>query len=198
MNTQEKLFKGIIAIKNGFALQNIASYVQNDLQYAIGNNNIDVEKIKEMQSDQQKEFDRLIAKLETLKKECFEYFNTVLPETLTGEQIQSKLMAYWFIKSYSFVSEHFHTDNEFIEKHDFYVIVTKDSARNGYDFDKKLVLTTLKLNEKYKIKSMSVSQSSSSVELCDFPGINFNSINFEFSPEYTEKVYEVDSHTTWE
>lgn len=58
------------------------------------------------------------------------------------------------------------------------VIVSKQTAHNGYDTQKENVEKHLEIGKIYNIESTSVSQSSTSIVLKQFPDKNWNSVNF--------------------
>ena len=58
------------------------------------------------------------------------------------------------------------------------VIVSKQTAHNGYDSDKGDVEKHLEIGKIYNIHSTNVSQSSTSIVLQQFPDKNWNSVNF--------------------
>jgi len=58
------------------------------------------------------------------------------------------------------------------------VIVSKQTAHNGYDSQKEDVERLLEIGKIYNVESTKVSQSSTSIVLKQFPDKNWNSVNF--------------------
>lgn len=98
------------------------------------------------------------------------------------KELGNKVLQIYFRKSYSMGPQYKITQDEldFIEKNQFYVVVTEKTKNNGYQGDKDQVAEMLEVNKPYELKSMDVGRSSSTIELVDFPYKNFNSVNFEF------------------
>jgi hypothetical protein len=112
------------------------------------------------------------------------------------KQLENKVLQIYFRKSYIMGDKFKNTqeDLDFIENHQFKVVVTDKTKNNGYQGDKDLVTELLELNKPYNLKSMDVGRSSSTIELVEFPNRNFNSVNFEFlalETDINEKGYVV-------
>jgi hypothetical protein len=59
------------------------------------------------------------------------------------------------------------------------VIVTEQSARNGYQSDRDLVKKHLIINQVYTVEETFVYEWRTEVALQEFPEITFNSVSFE-------------------
>ena len=59
------------------------------------------------------------------------------------------------------------------------VIVTRESSKNGYSGDKEQVKKLLSKSKVYTVEGTEVGGGSTRVFLKEFPGIPFNSVNFE-------------------
>jgi len=58
------------------------------------------------------------------------------------------------------------------------VTVTEQSINNGYEYDKQKAQKFLKVGGIYTVENTDVENFSSTVELQEFPGQNFNTVNF--------------------
>lgn len=61
----------------------------------------------------------------------------------------------------------------------FKVIVTEESVLNGTSQDREKVEEYLKIGEVYTVAGTSVSKNHTKVRLREFPGVFFNTVNFE-------------------
>lgn len=59
------------------------------------------------------------------------------------------------------------------------VTITESSAKNGYIPDKQQIEKHCKIGEVYQVSRTVVHSSSSEVYLKEFPGVGFNTVNFE-------------------
>jgi len=71
-------------------------------------------------------------------------------------------------------------DEELYLKNKFRVIVTEKTINNGYSLDSEQIKKHLEINKPYTLKIMKVDKFSSTIELEEFPGKLFNSVNFKF------------------
>jgi hypothetical protein len=78
------------------------------------------------------------------------------------------------------MGENTQEDIAFIQQNKFKIFIDEESMNNGYSMDKDKI-KELKFLYPYTLKSMSVDRSSSTIELEEYPGINFNSVNFKFA-----------------
>lgn len=96
-----------------------------------------------------------------------------------SKELRDKLLDIYFRESYAGFGANSQEDLDFIKYNTFKVIVTKDTVNNGYEFDSEKA-QNLGINIPYTIKDMWVGRSSSTLELVEFPGVHFNTVNFEF------------------
>lgn len=76
------------------------------------------------------------------------------------------------------------------------VKVTEHTKNAGYDHDKAKVLEHLELEKEYTVSKTIVHKWSTNVYLVGFPGISFNSCNFEsISKQSKDKS---KAHSDWE
>jgi len=59
------------------------------------------------------------------------------------------------------------------------VIVTRETSKNGYTEDKEKIKRLLSLSKVYTVEGTEVGGSRTRVFLKEFPGVPFNSVNFE-------------------
>lgn len=70
------------------------------------------------------------------------------------------------------------------------VLVTKETAHNGYDHDKKDVEDNLQIGKLYTVHKTIVHSSSTEVYLMEFPDKKWNSVNFiSYVPKPSEKDF---------
>jgi len=90
-------------------------------------------------------------------------------------------MGIYFRMNYSNFGENPPEDFQFLQENEFKLIITRETWHNGYDCDSdKLHKNGMTIDTPYTLKSMNVGRSSSTLELVERPGINFNSVNFKF------------------
>lgn len=94
--------------------------------------------------------------------------------------LEREVMGIYFRQAYSGFGQNSEEDINFITNNKFTVFVDEDTKNNGYDSDKEKV-KQLELNHPYTLKTMDVGRSSSTLELEEFPGKTFNSVNFKFA-----------------
>jgi hypothetical protein len=94
--------------------------------------------------------------------------------------LEREVMGIYFRQTYSGFGQNSDEDVNFITKNKFIVFVDEDTKNNGYDSDKEKV-KQLELNYPYILKTMNVGRSSSTLELEEFPGQSFNTVNFKFA-----------------
>lgn len=71
-----------------------------------------------------------------------------------------------------------------------FVLVTKETAHNGYDHDKKDVEDNLQIGKLYTVHKTIVHSSSTEVYLMEFPDKKWNSVNFiSYVPNPTEDEF---------
>lgn len=66
------------------------------------------------------------------------------------------------------------------------IIVTEESSRNGWDYDKKLVKNYLEIGKTYTVDFTVIHSASTEVYIKEVPEVCFNSVNFEDLDEYLE------------
>lgn len=94
--------------------------------------------------------------------------------------LEREVMGIYFRQTYSGFAQNTKEDIDFITNNKFTVFIDEQTVNNGYDSDKEKV-KQLELNHPYTLKNMSVGRSSSTLELEEFPGQSFNSVNFKFA-----------------
>ena len=99
---------------------------------------------------------------------------------IEDKTLQDKVLGIYFRTSYIGMGENTQEDIAFIQQNKFKVFIDEESMKNGYDID-KVKIKDLKFMYPYILKSMSVGRSSSTIELEEYPGKNFNSVNFKFA-----------------
>ena len=97
-------------------------------------------------------------------------------EATTSEKILDRLIGIYFRICYMGFGENTEEDEEYIEQN----IVCIPTGTGGYAMDKEYIAENLELGKEYKLDHMSVSQSSSSLFLVDFPNKSFNTVCFEY------------------
>lgn len=71
------------------------------------------------------------------------------------------------------------------------VLVTKETAHNGYDSDKEKVEQYLQIGKLYTISETDVHSSSTTVYLKEFPDLSWNSVNFiDYVPKPNDNDFE--------
>ena len=68
---------------------------------------------------------------------------------------------------------------EWRDNNTFKAVVTEGTVNNGYNSDSKQVKEILEIGVVYTVIDLSVSQSSSTVRLVEFPDKSFNTVNFK-------------------
>ena len=97
------------------------------------------------------------------------------------KDLESRVMGIYFRMTYFGCGENSEEDKAFIQNNKFKVIVTEDSIKNGWPSDKEKFKTyPVKFLYPYNLKHMNVDRYSSTLELEEFPGVNFNTVNFKF------------------
>lgn len=97
------------------------------------------------------------------------------------DELAQKVMGIFFRSNYYGFGENTPQDIEFLQTTPIYVFITGESMMNGYEYDRKNIINNgLLLMHPYRLKSMNVGISSSTLELLEYPGVNFNSVNFNF------------------
>lgn len=76
------------------------------------------------------------------------------------------------------------------------VKVTEDTINNGYKYDKEKVKRLCELNKEYTVSRTEVHSSSTKVYLKEFPGVSFNSVNFEDAVEQSKE--DDRQHDNWD
>jgi hypothetical protein len=99
---------------------------------------------------------------------------------IEDKTLQDKVLGIYFRTSYMGFGENTQEDIAFIQQNKFKVFIDEKSMNNGYSMDKDKI-KELKFLYPYTLKSMSVGRSSSTIELEEYPGKNFNSVNFKFA-----------------
>jgi hypothetical protein len=99
---------------------------------------------------------------------------------IEDKELGHKVMGIYFRTSYAGFGVNTPEDIAFIQGNKIQVYVDKESKRNGYK-DDKTKIEELGLNQLYTLRSMSVERSSSTIELDEYPGRNWNSVNFKFA-----------------
>lgn len=97
------------------------------------------------------------------------------------DQLEEKVMGIYFRMNYFGMGENGPEDIAFLHENKIQVIITRETWHNGYSSDSdKLHKNGMTINTPYTLKSMSVGQSSSTIELVERPNVDFNSVNFKF------------------
>ena len=79
------------------------------------------------------------------------------------------------------------------------VLVTKETAHNGYDDDKKQVEKHLQIGKLYTIRKTEVHSSSTTVYLQEFPNMTWNSVNFiDYVPKPNEDDFKEENEVVIE
>lgn len=99
---------------------------------------------------------------------------------IEDKTLRDKVLGIYFRTSYMGMGENSQEDIAFIQQNKFQVFIDEESMKNGYSMDKERI-KELKFLHPYTLKSMSVNRYSSTIELEEYPGINFNSVNFKFN-----------------
>jgi hypothetical protein len=100
----------------------------------------------------------------------------------TREDVFKRLNRYYFLETY-YVSPEFKNteeEHEWVKNNTFKAIITDKTKNAGYDFEIERRLSILEVNKPYTVKHMSVSQSSGTVTLEEFPDKYFNTVAFEY------------------
>jgi len=98
---------------------------------------------------------------------------------IEDKELQQKVMGIYFRMNYFGFGENSEEDKAFIINNKFKVFIDEETMGNGYSLDKEKI-KDLKFLYPYTLHSMDVGRSSSTIELEEFPGVNFNSVNFKF------------------
>ena len=95
------------------------------------------------------------------------------------EIFNEELIGIYFKKCYMGFGEVTEKESELINSNDFVCVVTEETSKNGYAYDSEQVNEALEIGKEYTFVSMDVGQSSSTLELKEFPGTSWNTVNFE-------------------
>lgn len=95
--------------------------------------------------------------------------------------LEEKVMGIYFRMNYFGMGENTPDDFSFLHENKIQVIITRETWHNGYESDShKLYKNGMSIDTPFTLKSMTVGQSSSILELVERPGVDFNSVNFKF------------------
>ena len=103
------------------------------------------------------------------------------------KKLEEKLIDIYFKQSYSGFGENSKKDLDFITNNKFTVFIDEQTVNNGYASDQEKI-KELKLNSPYTLKTMNVGRSSSTLTIEEFPGVNFNTVNFKFARKRKLKI----------
>ncbi len=97
------------------------------------------------------------------------------------DQLEEKVMGIYFRMNYMGFGENGPHDIQFLQENQIKVTITRETWHNGYSSDSdKLHKNGMTIDTPFTLKSMTVGQSSSTLELVERPGVDFNSVNFKF------------------
>jgi len=95
--------------------------------------------------------------------------------------LEEKVMGIYFRMNYFGMGENGPEDYQFLQENEIKLIITRETWHNGYESDShKLYKNGMSINTPFTLKSMNVGRSSSTLELVERPGVDFNSVNFKF------------------
>ena len=95
--------------------------------------------------------------------------------------LQDKIVGIYFRMTYMGFGENEPEDYAFLAENEIAVAITRETWHNGYESDShKLYKNGMSINTPFTLKSMNVGRSSSTLELVERPGVEFNSVNFKF------------------
>lgn len=95
---------------------------------------------------------------------------------MSKDELREKIISIFFKKCYVGFGEVTQEEEDFI-KQDIKCVPT---GRNGWDYDKEYIKKHLEIGKEYTLKSMNVGQSTSTLELKEFPNLHFNTVCFEY------------------
>ncbi len=96
---------------------------------------------------------------------------------MESRQIFDKLINIYFKKCYYGFGVPSEEDESFIKEN---TIIVKPHLNGGYKLDIQHIQEKLDLEKEYTLLDMSVSQSSSTLRLKEFPYTSFNTVNFTY------------------
>lgn len=107
------------------------------------------------------------------------YYLYTFNKMVEDKDLKDKLIGIYFRTSYIGFGENTPEDINFALHNTFQVFIDEETMNNGYSSDKENVKDLLFMYP-YTLKTMDVGRSYSTLELEEFPGRQFNTVNFKF------------------